>query len=63
MVSSSELVWPRAHISASVMNSSNRWEVITYDIFRTFDLSFMLGGWYKQEEQGIRPAKYTVDLG
>jgi hypothetical protein len=26
---------------------------ITYDIFRTFDLSFMLGGWYKQEEQDL----------
>ena len=26
---------------------------ITYDIFRTFDLSFVFGGWYKQEERGL----------
>ena len=26
---------------------------ITYIIFRTFDLSFMLGGWYKQEERDL----------
>jgi hypothetical protein len=26
---------------------------IRYDIFRTFESSFMLGGWYKQEERDL----------
>jgi hypothetical protein len=26
---------------------------ITYDIFRTFDLSIVCGGWYKREERGL----------
>ena len=26
---------------------------ITYDIFRTFGLSFVFRGWYKQEERGL----------
>ncbi len=26
---------------------------ITYDIFRTFDLELVVGGWYKQEERDL----------
>ena len=28
-------------------------EAITYDILRTFESSFKLGGWYKQEERDL----------
>jgi hypothetical protein len=40
----------------SGMQELFRWsqqELITYDIFRTFDLRFVFGGWYKQEERDL----------
>ena len=37
----------------SYLSPEQRVRRITYDFFRTFDLSLVGGGWYKQEERDL----------
>jgi DNA invertase Pin-like site-specific DNA recombinase len=51
------LVWASDRIARSVKHFLDVLDelsrLITYDIFRTFDLNWSRGGWYKQEERDL----------
>jgi hypothetical protein len=44
---------PQKRTCPSCIKDGRALQRITYDIFRTFDLSFACGGWYKQGEQDL----------